>query len=83
MLEVIIGEMPSSMNNRVPLEEFIETSAKELDNLLRRYQHMHVSDHDLLPGRGQFFLTDRELSDLQCDLAMERKVFYTNAGGFI
>ena len=32
---------------------------------------------------GQFFLTDRELSDLQCDLDMERKVFYTNAGGFI
>ena len=32
---------------------------------------------------GQFFLTGRDLSDLQCDLDMERKVLYTYAGGFI
>ena len=32
---------------------------------------------------GLFFLTGRDLADLQCDLDMERKVLYTNAGGFI
>ena len=32
---------------------------------------------------GQYYLTGRDLADLQCELDMKRQIFYTNAVGFI
>ena len=63
------------------LEQII---SPEENNCMVAMTKPHLRPEILGNGNGGlFFLTGRDLADLQCDLDIERKVLYTNAGGFI